>query len=55
MLLPLPIFDLRARGKIHKATLWGSLLIVADVVLTLAVWMTPPWLAFANWISRPFL
>ena len=55
LLLPLPIFDLRTRGKIHPATLWGSLLILGVTVLTLAIWMTPPWLAFASWVSRPFL
>jgi hypothetical protein len=55
LLLPLPIFDLRTRGKIHPATLWGSLPVAAVAVLTLAIWTTPPWLAFASWLSRPFL
>jgi hypothetical protein len=54
-LLPLPIFDLRTRGRVHPATIWGSLLVAGVTLLTLAVWFTPPWLAFARWISGPFV
>jgi hypothetical protein len=52
-LLPLIVWDWRMRGRVHPATLWGSLLVAGVTILTLAIWMTPAWLAFAGWITAP--
>lgn len=46
------IYDLTTRGKIHPATIWGGLLIVASQPLRLMISATPAWLAFAGWITR---
>jgi hypothetical protein len=46
------IYDLTARRKIHPATIWGGLLVVASQPLRLAISATPAWLGFAGWITR---
>jgi hypothetical protein len=45
------IWDRHALGRIHKATLWGSLVVAASLVLPLAIGVTRPWIAFANWAT----
>jgi hypothetical protein len=45
-------YDLITRRKIHPATLWGGLLIVASQPLRLMISGTPAWLAFAGWLTR---
>jgi hypothetical protein len=45
------IYDLSTRGKVHPATIWGGLLIVASQPLRLLISGTPPWLAFASWLT----
>lgn len=45
-------YDLLARRKLHPATLWGGLLIVASQPLRLMISGTPAWLAFAGWLTR---
>jgi hypothetical protein len=52
-LLPLILWDWRSRGRVHPATMWGSLLVAGVTLLTLAIWTTPAWLAFAGWITAP--
>jgi hypothetical protein len=44
--------DLTTRKKIHPATIWGGLLIVASQPLRLMVSGTPAWMAFAGWLTR---
>jgi hypothetical protein len=51
-IVALLIYDLTTRRKIHPATIWGGLLIVASQPLRLMVSGTPAWLAFAGWLTR---
>ena len=50
-IVALLVYDLSTRGKIHPATIWGGLLIVASQPLRLMISGTPPWLAFASWLT----
>lgn len=45
------IWDKYALGRIHKATLWGSVVVVASLILPLAIGPTEPWQAFARWAT----
>jgi hypothetical protein len=45
------VFDLSTRGKVHPATIWGGLLVVASQPLRLMISGTAPWLAFASWLT----
>ncbi|HYZ49073.1 MAG TPA: hypothetical protein VE567_09295 [Sphingomonas sp.] len=53
-LVPLALWDLRSRGKLHWVTILGAVVLPSSFVLRFAVWQTPAWLAFAGWISAPF-
>lgn len=46
------VYDLITRRRIHPATIWGGLLIVASQPLRLMISGTPAWLAFASWLTR---
>jgi hypothetical protein len=50
-IVALLIYDLIARRKVHPATIWGGLLVVASQPLRLMFAGTPAWLAFAGWIT----
>jgi len=50
-LLPIVIWDLKSRGRVHPATVWGGLLIIVSQPLRLVVSGTPAWLAFARWAT----
>ncbi len=50
-LVPLVVWDLRSRGRLHPATLWGSLLLIASQPLRLLVSGTDSWQAFARWAT----
>jgi hypothetical protein len=45
-------YDLATRRKVHPATVWGGLLVVASQPLRLMIAGTPAWLAFAGWLTR---
>jgi len=45
------IYDRRTRGRIHRATIWGGLLIALSVPARMALGNTAAWLAFASWIT----
>jgi|MudIll2142460700_1097286.scaffolds.fasta_scaffold45737_2 hypothetical protein len=47
--IPLVAWDLVTRGRLHPATLWGGLLVIASGPLRIAVAFTDGWLAFAEW------
>ena len=50
------VYDLRTLRRVHPATAWGGLAIVASQPLRLAISGTGVWLGFAGWItglSRP--
>ncbi len=42
-------FDLATRGRVHRATVWGALVIVISQPLRLAISGTDAWLTFAHW------
>jgi hypothetical protein len=46
------VYDLTNRRKVHPATIWGGLVIVASQPLRLMISGTPAWLAFAGWLTR---
>ena len=48
----LVVYDLATRRRIHPATIWGGLLIVASQPLRLMISGTAAWLAFAGWLTR---
>jgi hypothetical protein len=50
-LVPIVIWDLKSRGRVHPATLWGGLVTVVSQPLRLVVSGTPAWLAFARWAT----
>ena len=45
------VYDLAARGRVHPATAWGGLVVVASQPLRLMVAGTSAWLAVANWLT----
>jgi uncharacterized membrane protein YozB (DUF420 family) len=47
-LVPLVVWDLRTRGRLHPATLWGGLFVVLSVPVRLAIAFTPAWLGLAD-------
>ena len=51
-IVALLVYDLVTRRKIHPATIWGGLLVVASQPLRMMIAGTPAWLAFAGWITR---
>lgn len=50
-LLPLALWDLRSRGRIHRVTLIAALVLVGSWVFRLAIWQTDGWLSFAGWAA----
>lgn len=53
-LIPLALWDLGSRGRLHWVTASGTAILVGSWVFRLAIWQTPWWLAFAGWVSAPF-
>jgi hypothetical protein len=45
------IYDLITRGRIHRATVLGGLVIVASQPLRLMIAGTDAWIAFATWLT----
>jgi len=50
-LVALVVYDFATRGRIHPATLWGGLFLIASQPLRLVIGFSAPWLAFANWVA----
>jgi hypothetical protein len=46
------VYDLATRRRVHPATIWGGLLIMASQPLRLMISGTPAWMAFARWITQ---
>jgi hypothetical protein len=40
-----------ALGRVHRATLWGGLLIVVSQPARLLLGSTTAWMAFATWVT----
>jgi hypothetical protein len=51
-LIPCLLYDLITRGRVHSATAWGAIVIVASQPLRLMLSGTGAWLAFAGWLTR---
>ena len=49
-LLAIVLFDLATRRRLHPATFWGGLFLIASQVLRIVIGGTGPWLAFAGWL-----
>lgn len=47
----LVVYDFATRGKIHPATLWGGLFLIASQPLRLVIGFSPPWTTFASWLA----
>ena len=45
------LYDLLARGRPHRATVWGGLLLIASHPLRLVFGQTQAWLSFATWLT----
>lgn len=45
------LYDLIARGRIHRATVWGGLTIFLSQPLRLMIAGTSAWMAFATWLT----
>jgi hypothetical protein len=44
-------YDLRTRGRLHPATAWGGLFLVASQPLRVMLTMSPAWMDFARWMT----
>lgn len=51
-LVPMVVWDLASRGRLHPVTLWGGLALIASEPLRLVLSQTSAWLAFAGWATR---
>jgi len=49
-LVPLVVWDLKTRRRLHPVTLWGGLLLVATGPLRLAIARTDGWIPIADWL-----
>jgi hypothetical protein len=45
------LWDLASRGRLHPATLWAGLLVLAAAPLRMALADSPAWLAIARWLT----
>lgn len=43
------VFDRMTTGRVHRATIWGGLFLVASQVIRIVIGSTPQWQAFARW------
>ena len=46
------IYDLIARRRVHRATVWGGLIIFLSQPLRLMISGTSAWMAFATWLTH---
>jgi hypothetical protein len=51
-LVPMVVWDLVSRGRVHPVTLWGALALIATQLLRFPLAGTHAWLAFAGWAVR---
>ena len=51
-IIPCIVYDFISRGRIHRATVLGGLLIVASQPLRLMIAGTQTWLSFASWLTQ---
>jgi len=48
-LVPMIVWDLVSRGRVHPVTLWGGLALIASQPFRIMLSETDAWLAFAGW------
>jgi hypothetical protein len=48
-LVPMILWDLASRGRVHPVTVWGGAALIAAQPLRMMLGATPAWLAFAGW------
>ncbi|HKG15489.1 MAG TPA: hypothetical protein VKB12_19365 [Pyrinomonadaceae bacterium] len=53
-IVPCLLYDLSTRGRLHRATVLGGLLIVVSHTLRIPVGQTRAWLSFAAWLTQWF-
>ena len=46
----LVVYDVAVRKRVHAATIWGGLFLVASQPLRLAIGGSDPWISFASWL-----
>jgi hypothetical protein len=46
------LYDLITRGRPHRATVWGGVIIVVSHPLRLVIGDTQAWLSFATWLTQ---
>lgn len=51
-IIPCIIYDILSRGRVHRATILGGLLIVASQPLRLMIAGTQTWLTVATWLTQ---
>ncbi len=57
MLAPLALtpllgwWDVKSRGRLHPATIWGTIVLAASLITPLLIWDSAAWLTFARWAS----
>jgi hypothetical protein len=50
LVVPLVVWDVKTRGRLHPVTLWGGLLLVLSGPIRLLVAQTDGWLAVSAWL-----
>jgi hypothetical protein len=45
------VYDFRTSGRVHAATLWGGLFLIASQPLRLVIGGSSAWLSFAAWLT----
>ena len=50
-IVAIAIYDVATRGRVHSATLWGGLFLIASQLLRITIAPTSAWLAFASWLT----
>jgi hypothetical protein len=48
--LAIAAHDVMTRGRVHRATIWGGVLLVASQIGRLMLGATPAWESFAKWV-----
>jgi hypothetical protein len=50
-IVALAVWDVKSRGRVHKATIWGGLADFACFLTPVLIWNSSAWLGFARWAS----
>jgi hypothetical protein len=50
-ILALVVWDVKSRGRVQRATIWGGLANFAAFLTPMLIWNSQPWLGFARWAS----